>query len=181
VLVACGCASVDLLPELPIRPRKGHLIITDRYPRLIRHQLVELGYAASAHGHDEQSVAFNLQPRPTGQLLLGSSREYGSTTDQVSMPLLARMLKRAFRFVPALCDLKAIRAWTGFRPATPDGLPYLGSVPGRKDVWVVAGHEGLGATTALASAELLVDLFLGRTSSLDPRPYSPARLMTVPA
>jgi glycine/D-amino acid oxidase-like deaminating enzyme len=181
VLVACGCASVTLLPELPIRPRKGHLIITDRYPRLIRHQLVELSYAASAHGQDDESIAFNLQPRPTGQLLLGSSREYGSATDHVSMPVLAHMLKRAFRFVPALSELKAIRAWTGFRPATPDGLPYLGSVPGRPDVWVAAGHEGLGATTALGSAELLIDLFLGRVTSLDPRPYSPARLLAAAA
>src|SRR5579859_1094424 len=49
VLVATGCALPALLPTLPMRARKGHLIITDRYPNLIRHQLLELGYADSAH------------------------------------------------------------------------------------------------------------------------------------
>lgn len=176
VLVACGCATPTLLPELPIRARKGHLVITDRYPSLLRHEVLEIGYAASAHGDADSSVAFNAQPRPSGQILLGSSREYGAIDSEVSAPMLARMLERSFRFIPALRALKAIRAWAGFRPATPDGLPWIGAVPGRKDVWVAAGHEGLGVTTATGSARLLVDLLLGRTPAIDPLPFSPARI-----
>ncbi|RAF65811.1 FAD-dependent oxidoreductase, partial [Burkholderia multivorans] len=72
VVVANGVAARTLLPELPLRPKKGHLLITDRYPGRVAHQLVELGYAASAHASDGTSVAFNVQPRPTGQLLIGS-------------------------------------------------------------------------------------------------------------
>jgi glycine/D-amino acid oxidase-like deaminating enzyme len=175
VLIACGCATPTLLPELPVRPRKGHLVITDRYASLLRHEVLEVGYAASAHGDADSTVAFNAQPRPTGQILIGSSREYGAADAQVSPPMLARMLERAFRFVPALRELKAVRAWTGFRPATPDGLPWIGAVPDRKDVWVAAGHEGLGVTTATGSARLVVDLMLGRALAIDPRPYAPAR------
>ena len=59
--------STDLLPDLPIRPKKGHLAITDRYPGFVRHQLVEMGYIKNAHAADGDSVAFNVQPRPTGQ------------------------------------------------------------------------------------------------------------------
>lgn len=175
LLVACGCATPALLPELPLRPRKGQLVITDRYPGALRHQVLELGYAASAHGGDGASVACNVQPRPTGQLLIGSSREYAGDDAEVSAPLLARMLERAFRFLPGLRALKALRAWTGFRPTTPDGLPYIGAVPARRDVWVAAGHEGLGVTTAPATARLLLDLLLQRPPSLDPAPYAPAR------
>lgn len=177
VLVATGCALPQLVPELPLRPRKGHLVITDRYPGTLHHQVLELGYADSAHGNEGNSVAFNVQPRPTGQLLVGSSREFGIDDAAVSPYVLARMLRRAFRFMPALRDLQAIRAWTGFRPATPDGRPYLGAVPGREGLWVAAGHEGLGVTTAPGSAQLLLDLILGRTPAIDPAPYAPARML----
>lgn len=176
VLIATGVALPQLLPELPLRARKGHLLITRREPPQIRHQLVEMGYADSVHSEDA-AVAFNLQPRPTGQLLLGSSREYDRTDPAVSLSVLGAMLRRAFEFVPGLRGLQALRVWTGLRPATPDGLPYLGPVPGRRGVWVAAGHEGLGVTTALASAQLVVSALLGRPALIDPTPYLPARVL----
>ncbi|HJR13266.1 MAG TPA: FAD-dependent oxidoreductase [Rhodanobacteraceae bacterium] len=175
VLVACGCDTSALLPELALRPRRGHLVITDRYPGWLRHQVVETGYAASAHGNAGEAVACNVQPRPGGQLLIGSSREFGPISAQVAVSLLARMLRRCFRFLPELPRLKALRAWTGFRPATPDGLPYIGALPSRRGVWVAAGHEGLGVTTALGTAQLFADLFLGRSPRIDSVPYAPLR------
>ena len=176
VLVTTGCALPELLPQLPMRARKGHLVITDRYPGIVHHQLLELGYADSAHGDADSSVAFNVQPRPTGQILIGSSREYGSDTPDVSMAMARRMLERSFRFLPALRQLEALRIWTGFRPVSADGLPYLGRVPGRANLWVAAGHEGLGITTSLGSARLVIDQLLGRPTAIDTRPYDPGRL-----
>ena len=71
------------------------------------------------------------------------------------MPVLAQMLQRAARYLPALPTLNGIRAWTGFRAATPDGLPLIGAAmcdaaPG---VWLAVGHEGLGVTTSLGDGE----------------------------
>ncbi|WP_233841126.1 FAD-dependent oxidoreductase [Dyella sp. 2HG41-7] len=176
VIVATGCALPQLLPQLPMRARKGHLVITDRYPNVVRHQLLELGYADSAHGDADSSVAFNVQPRPTGQILIGSSREYSSESPDVSMSMVRRMLERTFHYLPALRQLDAIRIWTGFRPVSADGLPYLGRVPDQSHVWVAAGHEGLGITTSLGSARLVIDQFLGRATAIDPKPYDPARV-----
>lgn len=176
VLVATGCAVPQLLPGLPMRARKGHLVITDRYPHIVHHQLLELGYADSAHGDADSSVAFNVQPRPTGQILIGSSREYGSDTPEVSMPMVRRMLERTFHYLPGLRQLDALRIWTGFRPVSADGRPYLGRVPERSNVWVAAGHEGLGITTSLGSARLVIDQWLGRATAIDPHPYDPARM-----
>ncbi|WHZ19812.1 MAG: D-amino-acid oxidase [Rhodanobacteraceae bacterium] len=175
VLIATGAALPELLPELPLRLHKGHLVITQRYPGTVRHQLVHMGYTDSAHGETD-SVAFNVQPRPTGQLLIGSSREYGSAGTEVSLPMLRRMLQRAFAFLPALRQLQALRAWAGLRPASIDGAPYIGRVAGRRGIWVAAGHEGLGVTTAPGTARLLVDQLLGRPTSIDARPYDPARV-----
>lgn len=176
VLVATGCAVPELLPTLPMRARKGHLVITDRYPGFAHHQLLELGYADSAHGDAPVSVAFNVQPRPTGQVLIGSSREFDTSRD-ISMPTVRNMLERAFSFLPRLGELQALRIWTGFRPTTPDGRPYLGAVPDLRDVWVAAGHEGLGVTTAFGSAGLIIDQLLGRRTAIDPAPYLPARML----
>ena len=78
-ICAAGTWARDLAPALAMRPRKGHLAITDRYPGFVRHQLVELGYLKSAHGSADESVAFNVQPRATGQVLIGSSRQFGAT------------------------------------------------------------------------------------------------------
>jgi glycine/D-amino acid oxidase-like deaminating enzyme len=75
IVIATGARAVELVPEAPIRTRKGHLAITDRYPGFVRHQLVELGYSKSAHAASGDSVAFNVQPRCTGQVLIGCAQE----------------------------------------------------------------------------------------------------------
>ncbi|MBN3843510.1 FAD-dependent oxidoreductase [Burkholderia sp. Ac-20349] len=178
VLVANGVAARTLLPELPLRPKKGHLLITDRYPGRVSHQLVELGYAASAHASDGTSVAFNVQPRPTGQLLIGSSRQFDTEDAQVEPPVLARMLRRAVGYLPDLADLNGIRSWTGFRSASPDGLPLLGEHPARPGVWLAVGHEGLGVTTAPGSARLVAALMAGERPPIDIEPYWPGRFLS---
>jgi glycine/D-amino acid oxidase-like deaminating enzyme len=185
VVNAAGAEAPRLTPGLPIAPRKGHLAITDRYPGFCRHQLVELGYLKSAHGPDtadradRASVAFNVQPRATGQLLVGSSRQYAGFDAAIDRSLLSRMLARAIEFLPELRGLSTLRAWTGFRPATPDKLPLIGRwepVPG---LWIAAGHEGLGITTALATGRLLADLALGRPPLIDPAPFDPGRFTSL--
>ena len=169
--------AAKLTPELKIKKRKGHLVITERYPHFARHQLVELGYLKSAHRTDTASVAFNVQPRSTGQVLLGSSRQFDTDGDGVDNGILQRMTARAFRYMPKLKELQAVRIWTGFRPATPDNLPYIGKIPGYKNVYAAAGHEGLGITTSLGTAELLADEIMGREPAISAAPYSPARPM----
>ncbi|WP_233853047.1 NAD(P)/FAD-dependent oxidoreductase [Paraburkholderia sp. HD33-4] len=184
VIVANGLGAAQLLPSLPLQPKKGHLLITDRYPGLIRHQLLELGYIKSAHHATGTSVAFNAQPRPTGQLLIGSSRQFETTDPTVEMPVLAQMLQRAARYLPALPTLSGIRAWTGFRAASPDGLPLIGPAGefaadvdsgSASRVWLAVGHEGLGVTTSLATAKLLAAQIAGRAAPIPFEPYLPVR------
>ena len=183
VLLAAGCDSPRLWPgdaPLAVRPRKGQLVVTDRHPGWIRHALVELGYVDSAHGHAPESVAFNAQPRPTGQVLLGSSRREGDRSSELDARLLAALVRRARRFLPDIGGLRMLRAWAGFRPATPDGRPLIGRIPApdqRADHWIATGHEGLGLTTAMGTARLWLDLLLGRTPAIDPAPFDPRRLL----
>jgi glycine/D-amino acid oxidase-like deaminating enzyme len=172
IINAAGAFAPGLTPGVDIVPRKGHLVITDRYASFCQHQLVELGYLTSAHTMNSESVAFNVQPRRTGQLLIGSSRELVGWDAAVNRDLVGRMLQRAVEFMPRLAGLNAIRTWTGFRPATPHKLPYVSRVPSHEGLWIAAGHEGLGITTALGSARLLKDLMLGRETWTDPAPFA---------
>jgi len=175
IVVAAGCATSRLLPELKLLPRKGHLLITTAQVPRIHHQLIELGYHQSAQGQDPVSVAFNVQPRRTGQLLIGSSRQFDDESADLVPAVLSRMLQRGQRFLPELPRWPALRAWTGLRPCTPDNTPYIGNLARDRSLWVAAGHEGLGITTATGTAELLAQQICGNTPLLDGAAMSPNR------
>jgi glycine/D-amino acid oxidase-like deaminating enzyme len=177
VVNAAGIDAPVLTPGLPVVPRKGHLVITDRYPGLCTSQLVELGYLQSAHSMGGASTAFNVQPRATGQVLIGSSRELVGRDPRINEPVLREMMRRAIGFLPALADCSVLRAWTGFRPATPDSLPLIGQWDPIDGLWIAAGHEGLGVTTALGTAELIAAAILQRDAPIPSAPYSPTRAM----
>ncbi|WP_435011557.1 NAD(P)/FAD-dependent oxidoreductase [Tundrisphaera lichenicola] len=178
VVNAAGAKAPRLTPGLAIRPRKGHLVITDRHPGFVTHQILELGYLKSAHGSDPASVAFNVQPRATGQLLIGSSRQFDVEDPAVEPRMIRRMIDRALLYLPGLARLSAIRAWTGFRAATPDSLPIIGPDPDDPRILIAAGHEGLGITTSMGTAELIVDHLLGREPAIPAGPYLPSRFLT---
>ncbi|MBV8569451.1 MAG: FAD-binding oxidoreductase, partial [Acidobacteriaceae bacterium] len=145
-------------------------------PDFARHQVMELGYIKSAHAGEEQdSVAFAVRQNRDGELLVGSSRQYGSNDPQVEPRMIERMLKRAIAFMPDLAGLPELRSWAGFRAGTPDGLPLIGLCPGLQRVYAATGHEGLGATTSLATARLLADAILNREPEINAAPYLPSR------
>jgi D-hydroxyproline dehydrogenase subunit beta len=176
---ALGADASACTPGIPVKKRKGHLAITDRYPGFVRHQLVELGYLKSAHSISSDSVAFNVQPRKTGQILIGSSRQYGNDDSSVNQAIVSSMLERAQLYMPGIASLNVIRIWTGFRAATPDKLPLIGPAAGDNTLWLATGHEGLGITTALATAELLACAFASTEPRISPEPYLPCRFDTV--
>lgn len=185
IVNATGALAPELTPGIAVRKRKGHLIITDRYPGFLHHQLVELGYLKSAHSSTADSVAFNVQPRQTGQLLIGSSRQFdpedagrGSPSpgsSSIDRNIVAAMIERATEYMPGLASLSAIRVWSGFRAATPDKLPLIGPTVD-PSIFLATGHEGLGITTSLATARLLADHLLGQCSPIPSGPYLPSRM-----
>jgi glycine/D-amino acid oxidase-like deaminating enzyme len=179
IVNAAGSWSPALTRGLDVKKRKGHLVITDRYPNFLRHELVELGYLKSAHSLTADSVAFNIQPRRTGQLLIGSSRQYGTDDTRIDDSILTRMLNRAIEYLPGLRKLSSLRAWTGFRAATPDKLPLIGPHVEHQRLYLATGHEGLGITTSLGTAKLLVDQIVNRESVIPVSPYLPARMTSL--
>lgn len=175
IVNALGAQAASLTAGLPIRPRKGHLVITDRAPGFARHQLVELGYVRSAGSGTTDSVAFNVQPRKTGQILIGSSRQYNAQDKSIDHAILSRMLQQVRGYMPAIDRLTVLRTWTGFRAATPDKLPLIGPHSDDPTLFLATGHEGLGITTALATGKLLRCILTGTESQIPIGPYLPSR------
>ncbi len=172
---ATGPWSPELSAGLPVRKRKGHLLITDCDPGFVRYQIVELGYLKSAHSMEKDSVAFNIQPRKNRQLLIGSSRQFDVDDSAVDHEILSRMLQRAVEYMPDIGKLSSLRAWAGHRAATPDKLPIIGEGFESDRVWFATGHEGLGITTSLGTGRLLADLMLNRETEISAAPFSPKR------
>ena len=108
-------------------PRRGHLAITDRYPGFCRHQVLELGYLQSAHTFSGESVAFNVQPRVTGQVLIGSSRELIGWERATNRPLLTRMLDRDGSLERVLVRIEVPRLGLVKRDA--HRIEYISPVP----------------------------------------------------
>ncbi len=179
IVLAAGVQAAALLPEVPVAPRKGHLAITDRYPGRLAHQVVSMDYGQAAAGAHGLALAANVQPRATGQWLVGSCRQDGLHDGAVDPQVMAAVLASAIALLPCLAGMNIVRTWTGMRPASPDGRPLIGPHPARPGVWLATGHEGLGVTTAFGTSQLLADQIMGRASAIDATAYQPSRFVSM--
>ncbi|WP_428719379.1 NAD(P)/FAD-dependent oxidoreductase [Undibacterium curvum] len=177
IVVTTGGQLSELLPELRVFPRKGHLAITERYPGSLQHQVVSMDYGQSSMRPDGLTVAANVQPRPTGQWLIGSCRQDHQTDNALDPEALTAVLNAAMRLLPGLSEMRILRAWAGMRPATADGHPLIGVHPHHPSIWIAAGHEGLGVTTAWATAQIIADQMAGRTPAVHAAHYCPSRFI----
>jgi D-hydroxyproline dehydrogenase subunit beta len=67
IVNAAGASAAELTGGIEIKKRKGHLVITDRYPGFLRHQLVELGYLKSAHSVQSRPQSVGGYALPSGK------------------------------------------------------------------------------------------------------------------
>ncbi|MFZ1024492.1 MAG: FAD-dependent oxidoreductase [Thermoplasmata archaeon] len=180
VVVAAGWRSPQLFPDLPIRPRKGHIALTAPKPGYVRHQLSGVDYQASARPDASDSIAFSFQPRVSGRYLIGATRQYVGDSIEVDPRIIEGLLDKARHYLPDLPGLPIERTWAGLRPATPDPVPIIGPAPGRSELIFATGHEGIGITTALATGRLVAELVEGRPPSIPLEPYRPDRFPISP-
>jgi D-hydroxyproline dehydrogenase subunit beta len=171
VVVACGVWSPELVRglgvALPITPRKGHILVTERGAYRFRRKLSEASYLTAVESDsDALRVAMVVESTAAGTVLIGSSRERSELDRQVDQRVAGLIAERAIRFFPRLARVGAIRTYAGLRPLSADHLPLIGPLPGHEDVYVAAGHEGAGISLAPATAELVASLVLGEVSEM---------------
>jgi glycine/D-amino acid oxidase-like deaminating enzyme len=175
-----GQVAARLGSALPVRPRRGHILVTEPLPPLVRHKVYECGYVATVVS-DETGAAYSavVESTVSGTVLVGSSRDFGGQLSGSHVPeraVLAEIARRAVALFPFLRRVRAIRGYTGFRPASPDHLPMIGPDPAVSGLYHATGHEGAGIGLGPATAELLTALIDGTPPPVDPAPFAPARL-----
>jgi D-hydroxyproline dehydrogenase subunit beta len=176
VVLAAGWRSPELLPGLPVRPRKGHILLTAPRPGWVHHNVGEIGYMAETRPTQGDSISLVVQPRPDGRFLLGATRQYAGPSTDVDPTVAAELHRRIVAFVPGFSDLPIERSWAGLRPAGPDSVPIIGRWPKEPHLVLATGHEGIGITTSLATGRLVAELIEGAPPSIPLDPFSPARL-----
>jgi D-amino-acid dehydrogenase len=149
---------------LLLQPGKGYALTMERPSQSLRTAaiLVEARAAASRVGD---------------RFRIGGTMEVAGFDDRVNAARLEGIKRSAMRYFPALprAELDAASPWMGFRPVSPDGLPYLGRAPRHPNVVVATGHAMMGFSLGPVTGLLVAELVAGETPSVDVAMLAPGR------
>lgn len=163
VVLSAGAWSGELLSglgiELPVEPVKGQMILYKCASDFLSCMVLAKGRYAI--------------PRRDGHILIGSTLEHEGFDKTPTQTALESLKASAVELIPALADAEVVGHWAGLRPGSPEGIPYIGRVPGFGGLWLNCGHYRNGLVLAPASCQLFADLLLGREPIIDPAPYAP--------
>ncbi len=166
--------------EIPITPRQGQILVTERTFGLTRRKVMEFGYLMTKfekEGYrrrvtpemEANGVAFVLEPTGAGNFLIGSSRRFAGFDTATDPTVIRAIGERAVRFYPALARARLIRTYAGLRPYTPDHFPIISPTP-VDGFFVAAGHEGNGITLSLITGKLTTQMIAGESPDIDLKP-----------
>lgn len=161
IIVAGGAWSAGLISNIrkvDVEPVKGQMIMLKGKPNLINRIILSDGHY--------------VIPRRDGRVLAGSTLEKTGFDKSTSDNALKQLHENAVKVVPLLADLSVERQWAGLRPGTQNGVPYICAVDGVEGLYVHAGHYRNGIVLGPASAQLMVELVLGKDPFCDPAPYT---------
>lgn len=185
VLVAAGPWSGEVAAllglRLPVRPRRGELLVTTRMRHRIFHKVYDADYVGAV-GSDEGALQTSsvVESTGSGTVLIGSSRQQVGFDRRLRVDVLSEIAAKAIRLFPFLAGAAVMRSYGGFRPFMPDHLPVIGEDPRMPGLWYATGHEGAGIGLSLATAELIRDLMQGRPTRIDAALYSVGRASLAP-
>ncbi len=114
-------------------------------------------------------------PREDGRLLVGSTLEDVGFDHRVTSEAVRELLDFAIEWISELRTAEMERCWAGLRPASADGRPYLGRVPGLQNAFVATGHYRSGLILAPATAVLISQLIRGQQPEFDLTPFAVGR------
>lgn len=153
--------------EAPIRPVRGQMVLLRAASRPFRHIL----HAGGSY----------LVPRRDGRVLVGATVEdvgFDTTTEARDTEALVAFARAA---APCLAGATVEAAWAGLRPASGDGLPIIGPLPGFANGWIATGHYRSGLQFSPATAVVMSELLRGEPPSFDIAAFDAGRFLALPA
>jgi len=163
--------------DIPVLPRKGYLVVTEPVADNVINCKIILaaGYVDSLKAGAELALAANVQQTRSGNLVLGSSRQFVGFDWSIDPQVVCAMIARCLRLFPVLSGIHAIRCWAGLRPHTPDLVPIIGGVDTIEGLYLATGHEGLGITLAPITGKLISQMITGREAEFSVEELSLSR------
>ncbi|MBA7573307.1 Hydrogen cyanide synthase subunit HcnC [subsurface metagenome] len=175
--------------DIPIKPRRGQLVVVEQAAQVGHRKISEARYIVAkfhpelAEGTDSDmvkyGVAFVLEPTASGNILLGSCREFAGYDTRTTLPAIRAIVKRAVRFIPSLKYLHCIRTYAGLRPYTPDHLSIVSQVDEVPGFYIAAGAEGDGIGIAPITGLTMSQIILKQETNIDVNPLRWARFSQV--
>ncbi|MEU0003618.1 FAD-dependent oxidoreductase [Streptomyces sp. NPDC006314] len=161
---------------LPVRPRRGFVLVTEPLPRVVRHKVYAADYVADvASGSAGLQSSAVVEGTPAGPVLIGATRERVGFDRTLSVEALRRLATQATALFPVLAGVRAMRTYVGFRPYLPDHLPAIGPDPRVPGLLHACGHEGAGIGLAPVTGLIVARSVTGREAPLDIAPFRPDR------
>ncbi len=161
VVVAAGAWTEGVLsglgPRIPTPPVLGQIVLLKPRQPVLR-RIVE-------HGPRY------LVPRADGRVLVGSTEESAGFEVRNTAEGVLGLLQEAIALCPSLADADVERTWSGLRPGSFDHRPYLGAMPGFRNLFVASGHKRTGLQLSPGTARVVADLILGLPPRMDLTPY----------
>lgn len=187
VVVALGVWTPHLLSPLgldvPIIPRRGQILVSERLPPFVEGNVLGAAYITSklskngggTGATESAGVGLSLGQTNSGTLLIGGSREFKGYELETSVEITRAIGQAAVRLFPSLANVRILRTFAGLRPFTPDGKPIIGNVPELAGLFVAAGHEGDGVALSPVTGRLIANVVTGVNPEFDLSPFSLAR------
>lgn len=116
-----------------------------------------------------------LVPRDDGHVLVGATEEEVGFDKRTTPEALRELHELACDIVPQLKLAVLERSWAGLRPASFDGFPYLGPLPGLRNAYVASGHFRSGLYLSPGTAVVMRQLICGQPPEIDLAPFRVGR------
>ncbi|MCP9746698.1 FAD-binding oxidoreductase [Lacihabitans sp. CS3-21] len=161
-----GILGKMLRLNLPMQAGKGYSVSKSQVPNkeiFIPNILVEARVA--------------ITPMSGRFVRFGGTMEIGGLDSTINMNRVRGIIKSVPEFFPdyALDVPKKEEVWYGFRPCSPDGLPYIGYSGAYKNLFINTGHAMMGISLAPASGKLIAQQILGKKTEMDLNGFSAQR------
>lgn len=182
-VVNCGGAWAPDIGDMvgihiPIKPRKGMNLISEKMERICWHKILEFGYMMSKFDDikfkrnvsplvEEYNVAFNIEYTKANNILLGGYRGFRGFDIRSELEAMKAIAERGLRFFPCLKDVNCIRSYAGVRPFVKDHLPIVSHVDEVPGYYIAAGHEGDGICLSPITGKLMAQMIIGEETDFD--------------
>lgn len=164
--------------NIPIQPRKGMNLISEKTERICWHKILEFGYMMSKFEDinfkrnvsplvEEYNVAFNIEYTKSDNILLGGYRGFRGFDIRSELEAMKAIAERGLRFFPILKDINCIRSYAGVRPFVKDHLPIVSAVDEVPGYYIAAGHEGDGICLSPITGKLMAQIIAGEPTDFD--------------